>query len=1334
MNTSFYNSILKLNSLILFLSFILLINPITKIIAQQILEEERAGNVAAKFFQENNLKSKDSGTNNPEAIQEKFFTGTTAGDYFGLAVSTAGDVNGDGYIDVIVGAYSNDAGGIDAGRAYIYYGGSSIDNIADIILSGAFAGDWFGISVSKAGDVNGDGYEDVIVGAPFNDAGGSNAGEAYIYFGGATMNNIVDVTLIGAAAGDQFGYSVSNAGDVNGDGYNDVIVGASNNDAGGSNAGRAYIYYGGSSMNSVADVTLTGSASSDYYGRSVSTAGDVNGDGYADVIISAFLNDFGGTDAGRAYIYFGGASMNNIADVTLTGAAASDYFGYSVSTAGDVNGDGYADVIVSAYKNDVGGTDAGRAYIYFGGASMNNIADVILTGAAASDYFGYSVSTAGDVNGDGYDDVIVGAHFNDTGGTDAGRAYIYFGGLNMDNIIDVMLTGVAANDNFGISVSTAGDVNGDGYADVIVGAPSNDAGGTDAGRAYLYTNSLTGTDIPDEFFTGAAASDYFGFSVSTAGDVNGDGFADVIVGAFLNDAGGTDAGRAYIYFGGNILNNIADVTLTGAAASDNFGYSVSTAGDVNGDGYADVIVGAYKNDAVGIEAGRAYIYYGGSSMDNTADVTLTGAAASDYFGNSVSTAGDVNGDGYSDVIVGAYSNDAGGNNAGQAYIYFGGATMNNIVDVTLTGAAAGDDFGYSTSTAGDVNGDGYADVIVGALFNSAGGSFAGSAYIYFGGASMNNSADVTLTGAAASDYFGNSVSTAGDVNGDGYSDVIVGAKQNDAGGYEAGSAYIYFGGSSMNNTADVTLIEPVASGLFGVSVSTAGDVNGDGYSDVIVGAPNNDAGGSNAGRAYIYFGGVSMDNAEDITLTGATAGDGLGLSVSAAGDINGDGYNDVIVGAFGNDAGGSDAGRAYLYLSSSPPIKPRIISVKDVPNDQGGKITIRWVRSGNDVIGINKITAYDVQRSYPPVSGNFAWQTIVSINPTNEPQYSFDADTPYDSALNTSGTFFFRITARTSNVNEYWRSNIMSGHSVDNLSPILVKNFNGFAQGINNKLTWKPNSESDLKNYYIYRSLTAPVNPDTMIAVIVTSDTTGLDISVPPGDSYYFIRARDIHDNFGPLTQIASPLPLKQITFTALIEGFYDSGSNTMVEDTVTVLLKNASAPYITIDQSKVQLNTSGSGLVKFRQALNGTNYYLVVQHRNSIETWSKLGQQFTNSEMIYNFTTASTQAYSDGVSSNLPMKQKNGKWCFWSGDVTHSYFIEYDDLIQVYNKYFLGLEVPGYYIEDVTGNGFVEYDDLLLVYNNYFYEIYSQNPLNPVLSTRPIKVKEINNKINNQE
>jgi hypothetical protein len=277
---------------------------------------------------------------------------------------------------------------------------------------------------------------------------------------------------------------------VNGDGYADVIVGALWEDAGGPDAGRAYVYFGGPSMNSVADLTLTGQAAGDNFGHAVSGAGDVNGDGYGDVIVGAWINDAGGTNAGRAYVYYGGPGANPLADLTLTGAAANDNLGYSVSGAGDVNGDGFADVIVGAPLHDSPGPDAGRAYVYFGGPGADAAADLVLTGPSAVDQFGVSVSGAGDVNGDGFADVVVGAIGNDAGGSDAGRAYVYYGGAGMDPVADQVLTGASGGDNFGISVSGAGDTNGDGHDDLIVGAFAADPGGVvEAGQAYLYDSN-----------------------------------------------------------------------------------------------------------------------------------------------------------------------------------------------------------------------------------------------------------------------------------------------------------------------------------------------------------------------------------------------------------------------------------------------------------------------------------------------------------------------------------------------------------------------------------------------------------------------------------------------------------------------------------------------------------------------------------------------------------------------------------------------------------------------------------------------------------------------------
>jgi hypothetical protein len=402
--------------------------------------------------------------------------GTIPGETFGCSVATAGDVNGDSYADLIVGAYQSGPGGIPTGRAYIFFGGPKADERPDVVLTGEAAGDAFGVSVAAAGDVNRDGFADVIVGAYENDARGANAGRAYVYFGAPKMDATPDLVLSGEAAGDAFGYAVAGAGDVNQDGYADVIVGAYENSAGGAGAGRAYIFHGGPRPDAIADAVLTGEAAGDRFGISVAGAGDVNGDGYADVVVGAYQNDAGGIDAGRAYVFLGAPRVGSRPSTVLTGAAAGDAFGFAVAGAGDVNHDGRGDIVVGAYHNSAGGKDAGRAYVYFGGRTVSSTPDLVMTGEAAGDAFGYAVGSAGDVNGDGYADLVVGAYGNDAGGSAAGRAYVYFGGSGPDGVADYSITGEATLDNLGFAVAGAGDADGDGYADVVVGAPYSDAG------------------------------------------------------------------------------------------------------------------------------------------------------------------------------------------------------------------------------------------------------------------------------------------------------------------------------------------------------------------------------------------------------------------------------------------------------------------------------------------------------------------------------------------------------------------------------------------------------------------------------------------------------------------------------------------------------------------------------------------------------------------------------------------------------------------------------------------------------------------------------------------
>jgi hypothetical protein len=431
---------------------------------------------------------------------------------------------------------------------------------------------------------------------------------------------------------------------------------------------------------SAATTTLTGGAVSDSFGISVSGAGDVNGDGYDDVIIGAYRYSGGSlTDAGAAYIHHGSSSgVSSSASRTLTGVAAGDTLGYSVSGAGDVNGDGYDDVIIGA-SNHVSGslTSAGAAYIHYGSSSgVSTSASRTLMGGAAYDYFGKVVSGAGDVNGDGYDDVIIGAPGYDSGSlTGVGVAYIHHGSSSgVSSSANRTLTGGAASEFFGTSVSGAGDVNGDGYDDVIIGAPYYKSGSLNfAGAATIHHGSSSGvSSIPSRTLTGGAAYDYFGVSVSGAGDVNRDGYDDVIIGASGYGSGSlSDAGAAYIHHGSSSgVSSSTSRILIGGAASDYCGWSVSGAGDVNSDGYDDVIIGAYGyNIGSLITVGAAYIHHGSSSgVSSSASRTLTGVAEYDQFGRSVAGAGDVNGDGQDDAIIGAFGSLS---YAGAAFIHHG---------------------------------------------------------------------------------------------------------------------------------------------------------------------------------------------------------------------------------------------------------------------------------------------------------------------------------------------------------------------------------------------------------------------------------------------------------------------------------------------------------------------------------------------------------------------------------------------------------------------------------------------------------------------------------------
>ncbi|PJI92631.1 FG-GAP repeat protein [Yoonia maricola] len=553
----------------------------------------------------------------------------------------------------------------------------------------------------------------------------------------AQAGNDTGFVINGASPNSEAGRSVSSAGDVNGDGFDDVFVGATN----GQIAGGGFVVFGQADGTSVELSDIVGGTGGfvitgdQFTGTSfpvVSNAGDVNDDGLDDLIIGLRDPSPNGVQSGASYVVFGKGDGNavDLDDIevgtggfVINGSASFEKAGMSVSNAGDVNGDGFDDLFVGTENATETGASAvggdGAGYVVFGKADgaaveISDIKDGIggfsITGADANDRAGISVSNAGDVNGDGFDDLIIGAKFADPNGSASGTSYVVFGkvdGITID-LADVELGtggfaihGISAADNAGLSVSNAGDVNGDGLDDLIVGAPFADLddtlSGSLSGSSYVVFGKADGSavelsDVVDGIggfaFEGTQGREQVGRSVSAAGDINGDGLADLIVGSGDNGLG---LNKTFVIFGkadgeavlqADIEAGIGGFVITAAESGDNMGVSVSSAGDVNGDGFDDLIIGAPEGDPNGSDifdqSGTSFVIFGGD---------FTGAAT------QIGTAGDdtIVGQDVAEALFGAAGNDIIAGNGGGDRLS-GGAGSDTFVFIDTDGIETIADF------------------------------------------------------------------------------------------------------------------------------------------------------------------------------------------------------------------------------------------------------------------------------------------------------------------------------------------------------------------------------------------------------------------------------------------------------------------------------------------------------------------------------------------------------------------------------------------------------------------------------------------------------------------
>jgi Putative metal-binding motif/FG-GAP repeat/FG-GAP-like repeat/HYR domain len=872
--------------------------------------------------------------------------GGQAGAGYGSSLASAGDVNGDGFDDLIVGAPVFNVPGLPnphEGRAFVYLGSALGPAIQPVwTADGAKSG--FGSAVASAGDVNGDGFDDVIVGEPdglFGPSGGPPqwTGQAYLYLGSPSGPTPAPAWVGHAGLLDHFGASVASAGDVNGDGYADVIVGAPA-DVGAPET-RAFLFLGSpAGLSATPSWSASSAPAIGGFGAAVAGAGDVNGDGYDDLLVGEPNFQGAGCPLGRAFLYFGSAQGPLLAPAWVKvgdGDCVNQRpttFGCTL-TRGDFNGDSFSDIVIGCSR---------QGSMMFPGSALGPVTN------PAWNQAGYAAGNAGDVNGDHFDDLIAGLSSFSNGQSGEGVAYVYAGGGSGLSTTPIWtMEGGQPGARFGAVVAAAGDTDGDGLANVLVGAPGYDSGLMDEGAAFLFFGPIVVPCAVDSDQDGACASGPGADCNDTDPSVKPnavetcDGLDDDCDGSIDEGFGvgtsctvgvGTCAvsgqttcapdGSAYCASpspggpapetcdgvdndcDGVIDDDLTDpdscrIVSTGQSGSA-LGTSVADVGDVNGDGFDDVVAGA-----PGDGQGRILLFYGSAAGTFRApDRIFEGTQASNApatimarFGTSVAGIGDLNHDGFDDFIVGApgygwVSIQTRVGPLGAVFLFLG-APFGPVEQLLDTGSASAPNqsFGYVVAGRGDINGDGFNDFLVSETDYPLGTP--PRVWVYSGANRARTALiDNLFTG------FGNSAAIVRDVNGDGFDDVVAGAPPS-------GRAKLYLGSAGgIGITPAWTGQGPTG---FGSSIAGAGDVDHDGRGDVLIGG---------AGRASIYPGAATgLATSAIWSSDGGQSGSGFGNSVGLAGDVDGDGYADLVVGAPTYHVGPLIPGAAYLFLGGA---------------------------------------------------------------------------------------------------------------------------------------------------------------------------------------------------------------------------------------------------------------------------------------------------------------------------------------------------------------------------------------------------------------------------------